>query len=250
MFQVTQVTCRSFHSKKWLPINETTREVWLSDRQVPDRCCWPIAVQFAWIIPGDTEKFPQYTVTGMHKLLSNQRCHSHRMCACRKLLFFVARGFISMISKVKMQEKIQKDWNSKTLTFALTFAYGHQRGHRRRGYSNSYSAFKCRHAKKFRQVNSTKWINLQRYHHQLLLRWPELWPEAAFPGYGRCRNAVPWRGAAGFCWPSLSELPCRCTSGAPGLSHGHAAEDIRSNVQLKIIIILYLMYWWKLLSDA
>ena len=33
----------------------------------------------------------------------------------------VVRGFISMISKVKMQEKIQKDENSKTLTFALTF---------------------------------------------------------------------------------------------------------------------------------
>ena len=34
---------------------------------------------------------------------------------------FVVRSFISMISKVKMQEKIQKDLNSKTSTFALIF---------------------------------------------------------------------------------------------------------------------------------
>ena len=34
---------------------------------------------------------------------------------------FVVRGFISMINIAKMQEKIQRDWNSKTLTFALTF---------------------------------------------------------------------------------------------------------------------------------
>ena len=34
---------------------------------------------------------------------------------------FVVKGFISIISKVKMQEKIQRDWNSMTLTFALTF---------------------------------------------------------------------------------------------------------------------------------
>ena len=34
---------------------------------------------------------------------------------------FVVRGFIIMITKVKIQEKIQKDQNSMTLTFALTF---------------------------------------------------------------------------------------------------------------------------------
>ena len=37
-------------------------------------------------------------------------CHSHRM-----------QAFISMINKGKMQQKIQKDWNSKTLTLAPTF---------------------------------------------------------------------------------------------------------------------------------
>ena len=33
----------------------------------------------------------------------------------------VVQGFICMISKVKMQVKIQRDWNFMTLTFALTF---------------------------------------------------------------------------------------------------------------------------------
>ena len=64
---------------------------------------------------------------------------------------FVVRGFISMIYKVKMQQKIQRDWNSMTLTFALTFfarRRWHRRGRRRRGYSNSSSALKCRRAKK------------------------------------------------------------------------------------------------------
>ena len=49
----------------------------------------------------------------------NQRCHSHRMHACRELLLYGA--LLVMISKVKMQEKIQRDWNFMTLTFALTF---------------------------------------------------------------------------------------------------------------------------------
>ena len=34
---------------------------------------------------------------------------------------FVARGFISMINQLKWPKKLQKDWNSKTLTFAPTF---------------------------------------------------------------------------------------------------------------------------------
>ena len=59
----------------------------------------------------------------------------------------VPRGFISMISKVKKQQKIQKDWNSKTLTFALIFCMCHYCGRGRLGYSNSSSALKCRRAK-------------------------------------------------------------------------------------------------------
>ena len=63
---------------------------------------------------------------------------------------FVVRGFISIINKVKMQEKIQRNLNFMTLTFALTFCMrgGRRwRRHGRRGYSNSSSALKCRCAK-------------------------------------------------------------------------------------------------------
>ena len=60
---------------------------------------------------------------------------------------FVVKGFISIISKVKMQEKIQRDWNSMTLTFALTFCMRTPTRTRTPGYSNSSSALKCRRAK-------------------------------------------------------------------------------------------------------
>ena len=39
---------------------------------------------------------------------TNQRCYSHQISEC-----FCCKSFISVINKVKMQEKIQKDWNSK-----------------------------------------------------------------------------------------------------------------------------------------
>ena len=39
----------------------------------------------------------------------------------RLLWAFVVSGLISIISTVKMQEKVQRDLNSMTLTFALTF---------------------------------------------------------------------------------------------------------------------------------
>ena len=70
---------------------------------------------------------------------------------------FVVRGFISIISKVKMQENIQRDWNSMTLTFTLTFCgRGRWRRRRRRGYSNSSSALKCRRAKNLNFYVSSK----------------------------------------------------------------------------------------------
>ena len=40
---------------------------------------------------------------------------------CAPVVSFCCKGFISIISKVKMQEKIQRDLNFMTLTFALTF---------------------------------------------------------------------------------------------------------------------------------
>ena len=40
---------------------------------------------------------------------------------CAPVVSFCCKGLNSMISKVKMQDKIQRDWNSMTLTFALTF---------------------------------------------------------------------------------------------------------------------------------
>ena len=47
-----------------------------------------------------------------------------------------------------MQEKIQKDFNSNTLTFALTFCMRTPTPTLTPGYSNSSSALKCRRAKK------------------------------------------------------------------------------------------------------
>ena len=65
---------------------------------------------------------------------------------------FIVRDSISMINIAKMQEEIQKDWNSKTFKKHLPLGYhftcgrGWQRGHwlGRQRYSNSSSALKVR----------------------------------------------------------------------------------------------------------